>query len=151
MVWALAALASIWFVVLIVTPVLPDPLSAAIYILGSFICHQRPERSFWLDGQQLPVCARCIGIYAGAVLGATVAPFIGLVRRPRTLIVLAVLPALASLVVEWTGLGRPTNAMRALTGVIAGAIIAATVLATLHYERCARPRPIAPSPPPTPI
>jgi uncharacterized membrane protein len=43
--------------------------SAAIYSVGALICHQRPERSFHLAGAQLPVCARCTGLYAGGALG----------------------------------------------------------------------------------
>src|SRR4030095_15526888 len=31
----------------------------AVYIVGSGICHQLPERSFHLWGPQMPVCARC--------------------------------------------------------------------------------------------
>src|SRR5437867_4112806 len=34
------------------------------YLVGSLLCHQRPERSFFLWGSQMPVCARCMGIYA---------------------------------------------------------------------------------------
>src|SRR3954447_23633613 len=44
-------------------------LSAAVYFSGSLLCHQRPERSFYLWGTQFPVCARCAGLYAGAALG----------------------------------------------------------------------------------
>jgi len=150
-VWILAALAAVWFVLLLAAPLLPVPLSATIYAIGSLICHQRPERSFWLAGQQLPVCARCIGIYAGAVLGAAIAPLLGRVGRPRLLIVLATVPALLSLAVEWTGMGRPSNVLRATTGVLAGSVIAAVVLATLHYERCVRPQPNVPNRPATPI
>jgi uncharacterized membrane protein len=145
---ALLTLAAVaWFVLLIVTPLLPPPLSGALYAAGSLICHQRPERSFHIAGAQLPVCARCIGIYGGAAIGAIVALRAGRVRHPRGLVLLAVLPAVVSLVVEWTGVGRPSNAVRAATGVIAGAVIAAVVLATLHYERCVPPRPTAPNPP----
>jgi uncharacterized membrane protein len=151
MVWLLAALAALWFVLLIVAPFLPVPLSAGIYALGAYICHQRPERSFWLDGLQLPVCARCLGIYAGAVLGATAAPWVGVVRRPRLAIVLSIVPAVVSLLVEWLGLGRPSNEIRAMTGLVAGAVVAAVVLATIDYERCARRRRNAPSRSATPI
>ena len=44
----------------------------AMYAAGSLICHQRPERSFHLLGAQMPVCARCAGIYAGAAVAAIV-------------------------------------------------------------------------------
>lgn len=35
----------------------------------ALVCHQRPERSFWLFGAPLAVCARCLGIYIGAAIG----------------------------------------------------------------------------------
>lgn len=147
----LAAVALLWFLALVVAPFLPAPASAALYLIGSSICHQRPDRSFWLDGLQLPVCARCLGIYGGAALGCAVAPFIPLGRRPRRTIVLATLPAVVSVGVEWAGLAHPSNTVRAITGVVGGAIIAAVVLATLNYEQCAPPRPIVPNRRPTPI
>ena len=37
-----------------------------VYAIGHVVCHQLPARSFHLWGAQLPVCARCTGIYAGA-------------------------------------------------------------------------------------
>ena len=149
MVRLLAAAAVVWLAALLIAPFLPAPAAAAIYALGSSICHQRPDRSFELGGVQLPVCGRCLGIYAGAAVGALVASRLGRVRWPRTAIIIAVVPAVLSLLVEWTGLGQPTNGVRAVTGLIAGGVSAAVVLATLHYEQCAPPRPIAPSRPPT--
>src|SRR5687768_14239891 len=44
--------------------------AALMYAGGSVICHQRPERSFHLAGAQLPVCARCMGLYVGGAVGA---------------------------------------------------------------------------------
>ena len=41
-----------------------------LYAVGSVICHQLPDRSFFADGRQLPVCARCTGLYAGGAAGA---------------------------------------------------------------------------------
>ena len=32
-------------------------------------CHQLPERSFFFKGYQLPVCARCLGIIVGYIIG----------------------------------------------------------------------------------
>ena len=40
----------------------------AVYAIGSRICHQLPARSFHLWSMQMPVCARCAGIYAGAAV-----------------------------------------------------------------------------------
>ena len=35
----------------------------------ALVCHQRPERSFWVFGGSVAVCARCLGIYVGAAFG----------------------------------------------------------------------------------
>ena len=45
------------------------------YAFGGAVCHQRPDRSFALAGNQLPVCERCLAIELGmvAAFGAAVA------------------------------------------------------------------------------
>ena len=35
----------------------------------ALVCHQQPERSFFLFGGSVAVCARCLGIYLGAAVG----------------------------------------------------------------------------------
>jgi hypothetical protein len=47
--------------------------SVFVYLAGSVLCHQIPARSFFLWGSQMPVCARCTGIYAGAAVSALMA------------------------------------------------------------------------------
>lgn len=37
--------------------------------IGYAVCHRLEARSFHVDGRQLPLCARCSGMYLGAVLG----------------------------------------------------------------------------------
>lgn len=37
--------------------------------LFSDLCHQIAERSFWLNGQPMAVCSRCLGIYSGFLTG----------------------------------------------------------------------------------
>ncbi len=46
----------------------PGILSKADAI-GYAVCHRLDERSFHVDGRQLPLCARCSGMYLGAVIG----------------------------------------------------------------------------------
>ena len=133
---------------MLVAPLLPAAAAAVLYGLGSMICHQRPERAFHLAGSQLPVCARCTGIYAGAALGAFVS--LGRIERLRRAarwwMSAAAAPAAATLAAEWSGMGDPGNTVRAMSGVIVGAGVAA-VVRTVHYGECARTRPIVPSPP----
>ena len=143
-----------WLAWLIVAPLLPSPLAAVTYALGSFICHQRPERSFHLGIAQLPVCARCIGIYAGAALaslGWALVRFDMAVagRRGRWLFVLATMPTAITVAVEWAGVWQPSNIVRAVAGLPLGAAASLVVigaLTTLHYDECAQRRPIVPAP-----
>jgi uncharacterized membrane protein len=61
-----------WVVAIVAAPAaaLGVPASGIVYAASSYICHQRPERSFHLAGAQLPVCARCFGLYLGGAVGA---------------------------------------------------------------------------------
>lgn len=42
----------------------------------SALCHQNPARSFWINGQPMAVCSRCLGIYAGFAGGWFLLPFL---------------------------------------------------------------------------
>jgi len=45
-------------------------LTFLIFLFFSPVCHQDPARSFWILGTPIAVCARCLGIYLGAAVGA---------------------------------------------------------------------------------
>ncbi len=47
--------------------------SAGAYLIGGVICHQLPDRSFHPGGVQMPVCARCFGLYLGGGVGVLAA------------------------------------------------------------------------------
>jgi uncharacterized membrane protein len=73
------AAALVWAVLIVAVPYLASRahtsasagvLILGVYGLGSLICHQLPERSYHLWAAQMPVCARCAGIYFGAACGA---------------------------------------------------------------------------------
>jgi hypothetical protein len=117
----------------------------AVYGVGSVVCHQLPGRSFHLWAAQLPVCARCTGIYAGAAI-ASMAVLVSFKRLgrgvegtphgrtgrglydPRTIVALAALPTVATLAYEWTTGLTPSNWVRAAAGAFLGAAIAIVVL-----------------------
>jgi len=155
----LALAACAWLALLVLAPTLPTVVAAALYLVGSQICHQRPERSFHLFAAQLPVCARCLGIYAGAALGSALA--LGARWRARVtavslrlLLVSGAIPTAVTLVAEWSGAWNGSNGTRAAAGMPLGLVVALVVaqgVATLHYGECAPPRSIASNRPPTPI
>jgi uncharacterized membrane protein len=114
-----------------------------IYGMGSAICHQLASRSFALWAAQMPVCARCTGIYVGAAL---VSAFVALrlmtggeawvvsprsVRAHRILFATATLPTVGTLLFEWTTRAVPSNVIRAGAGLPLGAAIMFVMLASL--------------------
>lgn len=40
----------------------------------SGLCHQNPQRSFWINGRPMAVCSRCLGIYTGFLAGWLLLP-----------------------------------------------------------------------------
>jgi len=46
-----------------------NPYAAFAYAFGDLNCHQKSERSWELNGNQLPVCTRDLGIFAGMLFG----------------------------------------------------------------------------------
>jgi uncharacterized membrane protein len=111
-----------------------DAWSAVVlvaYGIGRVVCHQLPERSFHLWGHQMPVCARCTGIYAGASVAALAAGTARLTpdrmpdpRLARRVLLAAALPTALTLIYEWTTGDTPANAIRAAAGFPLGAAAA---------------------------
>ena len=53
-------------VIFFLWPVLADTkLHKILDPIYSALCHRMPSRCFWLDGEPMPVCARCFGIWIG--------------------------------------------------------------------------------------
>jgi len=109
-----------------------SPLAAGIYAAFSWVCHQQPERSFRLGEFPLAVCARCLGVYAGALAGA-------LLRRPaslRLLLMAALLGALdwAAEAAGWMG---PRPFTRIIIGFVFGFLLASSLLRE-HSRSAAR-------------
>ena len=49
-----------------------NPYAAIIYGFGDVNCHQKSERSWEVNKNQLPVCTRDVGIFAGLFIGGVV-------------------------------------------------------------------------------
>ena len=104
-------------------------LPAVVYEAAGLICHQRPERSFHLAGIQLPVCARCFGLYASGAAGALIACLAGLsgagrapARSAAFAIAVASIPTALTVIAEWIGLVHPGGLTRAIAAVPLGAM-----------------------------
>jgi uncharacterized membrane protein len=136
---AFALGAALWAILLGTAPLVATVTvagAALIYAAGSLICHQLPERSFHLAGAQLPVCARCYGLYLGVALGALAWAVVA-ARRERnlsrvpTLATLAVVaaPTAVTVLTAMAGVFDPPNIWRAglalPLGAAAGVVVGA--------------------------
>ena len=100
-------------------------LTFLIFLFFSPVCHQDPARSFWIFGAPMAVCARCLGIYLGAAVGAWI-------PAPRRMLLsgLALFAALnlADVLTEaaaWHGNWKLTRLLLgALLGLAAGSLVA---------------------------
>ena len=139
----LIAVIALWNAALAAAPAgEPQGMSALTYAAGSLVCHQLPTRSFRLGAAQYPVCARCAGLYLGALVGGIAWALFGGVRRPRgraaqwlshggarRVLLYSAVPTAVSLALAWAGLWDASNAWRAVSALPLGAAAAAIVVA----------------------
>lgn len=119
-----------------------------LYTFYAPACHQLPDRSFFCWGEPLAACHRCVGLYAGFVVGLLGMPFLPRLRdrlldQPRLLLFFA-LPML----VDWLLFSYNIAASRFATGLVASFPLSALAWAAAsdlyqrafdswekHYER----------------
>ena len=110
-------------------------ITALVYLAGSVVCHQLPDRSFHISGIQFPVCARCTGLYLGAAMGMVAlgaAPSISIsFSRARRLLIVTAIPTVLTLATAWLGVWDPPNAVRASLALPLGFSVGAVVMAVL--------------------
>jgi uncharacterized membrane protein len=125
---ALVAGVWLWLFAVVLAP-------GVVFPLGQFICHQRPERSFFFHGRQLAVCARCTGLYAGAAIAAPLALVAasGLASgRARLMLAAAAAPTLVTWTLEFAGLVPFSNWSRFAAALPLGFAAAWLVFTTLR-------------------
>jgi uncharacterized membrane protein len=129
--WAVSAA----IVVSLVSLILVAPLAAAsghneiagaIYRGFSVLCHQRPDRSYFIDGHEFGVCSRCTGIYFGFALTLLAYPLVRSLRTTTTparkWLLLAALPLVIDFSLTFFGLWENTHTSRLVTGLLLGSV-----------------------------
>jgi uncharacterized membrane protein len=95
-------------------------ISDTVYQFFSFFCHQLPERSLFLDGIKMPVCARCSSIYVATSLGLVFFRLKGYGRREFRmnwlLFALLFIPTALDGFTQLFGWRESTNLLRLVTG-----------------------------------
>jgi uncharacterized membrane protein len=102
---------------------MPSPWSA-IYGCGDRLCHQKAERSFFFNGNQMPFCSRCTAIWLGLTIGLGVMIYfpIKLDKKFLFLMIIGLIPigidGFGQLFQLWTS----NNFTRLITGLLIGII-----------------------------
>jgi uncharacterized membrane protein len=129
--WLITVAVALIYVALIVAA----PLAAAnehphvalsIYRPFATVCHQMPDRSFFISGKQLAVCARCSGLYAGFFLMLLLYP---LLRPLRSItwpdvkwLFIAAVPTSVDFFLTFFGIWENTHSSRFFTGMLLGGV-----------------------------
>lgn len=80
-------------------------------------CHQMPERSFFINGFQFPVCARCTGVIISTII-ATIVFFKK--KLPIWLCFAMSSVMLLDWGIQYLKIRESTNSRRLITGLIGG-------------------------------
>ena len=103
-----------------------NEIAASIYYAFSPLCHQRPDRSYFIDGHKMGVCARCTGIYFGFALTLLAYPLVRSLRSTTTparkWLLLAALPLAIDFSLTFFGVWENTHTSRLLTGLVLGSV-----------------------------
>lgn len=103
-------------------------------MLFRIMCHGRPERSLAIAGVTMPICARCVGIYAGLLVGLAAFVVIPYLRERivRPFALAAVVPLAIDGLTQLAGLRESTNELRIVTGLVAGLAFGLWVLSAVE-------------------
>lgn len=113
--------------------------------IGHSVCHQIPERTLWIGGQYLPVCARDTGAYLGLCIGYLILPL----RRKEAcgppnlwMTSLMAAPMIIDALTQVLGFRTSTNELRLITGCLFGVALSPFLIYLLSMVPLSRKLPI---------
>jgi len=127
--WLLsAAVVTTLFALVFVAPLAASSghgqLASGIYGAFAILCHQLPERSYFIDEHKLAVCSRCTGVYGGFVFALLLYPLLRSLRNAafpaRKWLLLAAIPLAVDFSLTFFGFWENTHTSRLLTGALLG-------------------------------
>ena len=96
-----------------------NPVARAIYTFGDWECHQHASRSFFLNGNQMPVCSRCTAIFLSIGITTFALVFFRIKANFWTILLL-ILPMAIDGGLQLLTPYESTNLIRFITGALAG-------------------------------
>ncbi len=99
-----------------------NPLARFFYDAGDVNCHQNSSRSFFLNDNQMPFCARDTAIFLGMAIGVLIIVFYSM-ELNIFWILAGLVPMAIDGGLQLIGLHTSTNFLRFATGIIAGIVV----------------------------
>jgi uncharacterized membrane protein len=131
-------IAALWCLGFLSGALLPDSVYAIIAspflkkIYGA-VCHQHIEKTFLINGHYFLVCARCTGIYLGALFISFISIFI-LRKLPNrmNLLYISTFPMLIDVALTTTGIYHYSKIIALFTGLFFGSAVFAYILGSIE-------------------
>ena len=103
-------------------------------LLFRLFCHGKAERCLELFGAPMPICARCVGIYGGMLLGILAFWAVPLLREKvmRVVALVCAAPLAIDGFTQLSGFRESTNDLRIATGVVAGIAVGLWILSAVE-------------------
>ncbi len=129
--WSFVVIGALIFVGLVVAAPLAQAnglqwLSFTVNETFSHFCHQSPERSFYIAGYPLAVCARCTGLYVGFAAAVAFYPAMTSLKRThapeRKWLLIAATPLAIDFALGFFGVWENSHFSRFLTGALLSAV-----------------------------
>ena len=136
-VWLVGCAVVLAWVLLILTPPIAKAngftnISTPLYSFFSFMCHQMPDRSFFIDGEKFGVCSRCYGVYFGLFVGFVVYPLWRRIDETEPISRIWLFLSLVPIGIDWSlgvfGIWANTFTSRLITGLILGVVCATFIV-----------------------
>jgi len=100
-----------------------------VYSSGDRLCHQKAERSFFLNSNQMPFCSRCTAIWLGLTIGLGFIIFyrVKLNEKLLYILIIGIFPLALDGMGQLFNLWESTNLIRVITGLIVGVVCGITL------------------------
>jgi uncharacterized membrane protein len=97
------------------------------------VCHQRIAKTFFINGHYFFVCARCTGIYSGALILSFISLFsLHNLSGKTKFLVISAIPMLIDVVSTTTGIYAYSKIIALITGLFFGSAVFVYILAALE-------------------
>ena len=131
----LTCLLSIWIIGFLLPTITSTNNSLSSFVLSriySNVCHQESAKCILIGSSAMLVCARCAGIYLGALVAGLLSSLLILPSISRRVLILSLIPIAIDVFFTFTGIYSYSQSLAFTTGLAFGGIVYLMVLAELE-------------------